>query len=120
MHGPTFMGNPLACSVALASIELLLSAPWRERVRRIGDQLESELSACRALPGVADVRQLGAIGVVELARPVDMRTITAAFVARGVWLRPFGKLVYTMPPFVIEPPDLTTITSAIHDVVRDG
>jgi adenosylmethionine-8-amino-7-oxononanoate aminotransferase len=114
------MGNPLACSVALASIELLLSSPWRERVRRIEAQLERELSVCRDLPGVADVRQLGAIGVVELVRPVDMRAITAALVARGVWLRPFGKLVYTMPPFVIQPRDLTAITSAIHDVVRDA
>jgi adenosylmethionine-8-amino-7-oxononanoate aminotransferase len=120
MHGPTFMGNPLACSAALASIELLLSSPWRARVRSIGVQLESELAACRALPGVADVRQLGAIGVVELARAVDMRAVTAALVARGVWLRPFGKLVYTMPPYVIEPRDLTTITSAIRDVVRGG
>jgi adenosylmethionine---8-amino-7-oxononanoate aminotransferase len=119
MHGPTFMGNPLACRVALASIELLLSSPWREKVLRIEAQLGRELAACRDLPGVADVRQVGAIGVVELVRPVDMRAVTAALVKRGVWLRPFGKLVYTMPPFVIEPEDLSSITSAIHDVVRD-
>jgi len=120
MHGPTFMGNALACAVALASIDLLLASPWRERVARIEAQLERELSKCRALPAVADVRVLGAIGVVELRRPVDMRVVVPALVQRGVWLRPFGKLLYTMPPFVIEEADLHAVTEAIFDVVRDS
>ncbi len=119
MHGPTFMGNALACAVALASIELLLASPWRERVEGIEAQLQSQLEVCRALPGVADVRALGAIGVVELKEPVDMRVVTPAFVRHGVWLRPFGKLVYTMPPFIMEPADLSLVTGAMYAVVRD-
>ncbi len=118
MHGPTFMGNPLACAVALASIELLLASPWQERIRRIEAQLEDELSPCRAFRGVADVRVLGAIGVIELERPVDMREVVPAFVKRGAWVRPFGKLVYTMPPFVIDEADLRVVTRAIVEVVR--
>jgi adenosylmethionine-8-amino-7-oxononanoate aminotransferase len=117
MHGPTFMGNPLACAAALASIDLLLASPWRDRVASIERQLRSELSACAALPSVSDVRVLGAIGVVELRDPVDMRRIQPRFVERGVWLRPFGRWVYTMPPFVIEPDDLSRITRAMHEVI---
>jgi adenosylmethionine-8-amino-7-oxononanoate aminotransferase len=119
MHGPTFMANPLACSVALASIELLLRSPWQERVASIAAALTDGLAPVRRLPGVRDVRVLGAIGVVELDAPVDMRTVQPAFVERGVWLRPFGRLVYTMPPFVISEAELRTVTRAIHDVVRD-
>jgi adenosylmethionine-8-amino-7-oxononanoate aminotransferase len=119
MHGPTFMGNPLACAVALASVDLLMASPWQSRIARIEQQLRAELSALAGRPGVRDVRVLGAIGVVELDHPVDMRTVQPAFVERGVWLRPFGRLVYTMPPFIINEADLSLVTRAMHDVVRE-
>ncbi|MEM6350986.1 MAG: adenosylmethionine--8-amino-7-oxononanoate transaminase [Cyanobacteria bacterium P01_D01_bin.14] len=117
MHGPTFMGNPLACAVALASLELLASDDWQGRVHRIGDQLKRELEAVRSHPAVRDVRVLGAIGVVELQQPVDMRTVQPQFVEQGVWLRPFGRLIYTMPPYVISPDELSQVTRAMIAVV---
>ncbi len=117
MHGPTFMGNPLACAAAGASLDLLEQEPWQERVDAIGARLARELEPCRALPAVADVRTLGAIGVVELREPVDMSVVQPAFVEQGVWIRPFGKLVYTMPPYVTDADDLRRITDAIRTVV---
>ena len=113
MHGPTFMANPLACSVAMASIDLLSGMAWEERVGDIERKLTTGLQPCCGLEGVADVRVLGAIGVVELERPVDMPRIQRLFVERGVWVRPFGKLVYLMPPYIIPEQELDILTDAV-------
>ena len=119
MHGPTFMANALACACARASIALILNSDWSSNVERIERALHRGLAPCRDLHQVADVRTLGAIGVVELQRPVDMRTIPHAFVKRGVWLRPFGRLVYVMPPYVISDEELTKLTTAMLEVVAE-
>ncbi|MBW2388190.1 MAG: adenosylmethionine--8-amino-7-oxononanoate transaminase [Deltaproteobacteria bacterium] len=117
MHGPTYMGNPLACAAAHASLDLLEQTPWRERVKAIEAGLRTGLEPCRGAPGVADVRVLGAIGVVELDEPVDMKQVQPAFVERGVWVRPFGRLVYLMPPYVTKSEQLKSLTDAVCSVV---
>lgn len=119
MHGPTFMANPLACSVANASIQLLLSQDWHTNVTVIGETLRQELSQLSLLPGVNEVRVLGAIGVVELDRPVDMAIMQPMFVDHGIWVRPFGKLVYLMPPFTITPAELALLAQQTCNVVRE-
>lgn len=114
-HGPTFMGNPLAASVANASIGLLLGQDWRAGVSRIERGLRAGLAAAAKLPGVADVRVLGAIGVVQLDHEVDMDAATRAAVGHGVWLRPFRDLIYTMPPYVTGDEDVAAIAAAVTD-----
>jgi adenosylmethionine-8-amino-7-oxononanoate aminotransferase len=119
-HGPTFMGNPLSSAVACASIELLLSQDWQGTVRRLESGLAAGLEPARALPGVRDVRVLGAIGVVQLDHEVDMAAATEAAVSAGVWLRPFRDLIYTMPPYVTDPADLALITEGVLAAARRG
>ncbi|MEH6550182.1 MAG: adenosylmethionine--8-amino-7-oxononanoate transaminase [Pseudomonadales bacterium] len=118
MHGPTFMGNPLACAIANASIDLLLSNDWQQQVNNISTQLEAGLSPARDFDNVADVRVLGAIGVIEMKEAVDMNTIPQQFVDAGVWIRPFGKMVYTMPPFITSDEDLSFLCKAMLKVVK--
>jgi adenosylmethionine-8-amino-7-oxononanoate aminotransferase len=117
MHGPTFMANPLACAVARALLATLQNFDWQTRVAAIEAQLRAELEPCRDSPHVKDVRVLGGIGVVEMAQPVEMKVMVPQLVERGVWLRPFGNLVYTMPPYVITPRELSDVTAAICEVV---
>ncbi|MER5653333.1 adenosylmethionine--8-amino-7-oxononanoate transaminase [Streptomyces sp. NPDC060011] len=119
-HGPTFMGNPLAAAVACASVDLLLGQDWRTEVKRIGTGLRDGLAEAAALPGVRDVRVLGAIGVVQLDHEVDMKAATAAAVREGVWLRPFRDLVYTMPPYVTGDRDVERIARAVCAAAREG
>ncbi len=119
MHGPTFMANPLACSVAIASIRLLLDSPWQQRVRAIEQQLLEGLEPCRNHAAVADIRVLGAIGVIEMKEAVDVPKIQAYLIEQGVWLRPFGKLIYAMPPFVMNQADVKVLTDAMCGCIAE-
>jgi adenosylmethionine-8-amino-7-oxononanoate aminotransferase len=118
MHGPTFMGNPLAASIATRSIELLLASPWQQRIHAIESQLHDELSQYKDHPEVSDVRVLGAIGVVETREPVDAEVAQRRFVEAGVWIRPFGTRIYLMPPYTIDAEDLSALTAAIELSLR--
>ena len=120
MHGPTFMANPLACSVAVASIDMLVHGDWRKNVLEIEEGLSAGLEPCRSFDGVADVRVLGAVGVVEVEQPVDMAFVQKLFVERGVWVRPFGRLVYLMPPYIITGQQLGSLTDAVCGVVAQA
>ena len=117
MHGPTFMGNPLACSFANKSIELLLSTDWKANIQRLEKGLNKGLLPIQDLKGVKDVRVIGAIGVVEMKTAVDLPSIQKSFIEQGVWLRPFGKLIYIMPPYIITDEQLSQLTSAMHHVI---
>jgi len=117
MHGPTFMANPLAAAIANANLDLLLGSPWRETVRRIERELAAGLAPAAGLPGVADVRTIGAVGVIETHKPVDMAVIQPLLVGLGVWVRPFGRLVYAMPPYITATADLATLTAAMVEAV---
>ncbi len=120
MHGPTFMANPLACAVAIASIRLLLESPWQSRVKELEGLFLEGTGECRDLRGVRDVRALGAIGVIEFTQPVDMAWLQPRLVEMGVWLRPFGHLLYTMPPYIISDEEFRQIVRAMSEVAREA
>ncbi|MDG2090008.1 MAG: adenosylmethionine--8-amino-7-oxononanoate transaminase [Gammaproteobacteria bacterium] len=118
MHGPTFMGNPLACATAIASINLLLDSPWQERVNNIERQLSADLENCLKQTAVQEIRTIGAIGVVEMKEAIDLKVAQEFFVSQGVWIRPFGRLLYIMPPYIIGKKELEKLTNAMLDFTR--
>lgn len=118
MHGPTFMANPLACAVAIQSIQLLVSQDWHSQIQRISQQLKQKLMPLVDYAQVEDVRVLGAIGVVEMRHAVDMRQIQALCLKYGIWIRPFGKLIYIMPPFIINEQELEQLLDGMVEIVQ--
>jgi adenosylmethionine-8-amino-7-oxononanoate aminotransferase len=119
MHGPTFMGNPLACSVANASIDLLLSQDWQANVKRIEATFTAELEAFNPLESVATTRCMGAIAVIEMKQAVNLAKVQKKFVEQGLWVRPFGKLVYLMPPFIITDKQIKKLMKGVYEVLSD-
>ncbi|WP_198243736.1 adenosylmethionine--8-amino-7-oxononanoate transaminase [methane-oxidizing endosymbiont of Gigantopelta aegis] len=117
MHGPTFMANPLACRVACSSLDVLLESDWQQTIQRIENRLATGLAPCRDLSNVADVRVLGAIGVVEMKQALDVGKIQSRLVEQGVWLRPFGRLLYTMPPYIMTDDQLDTVCQALYQSI---
>ena len=115
MHGPTFMGNPLACAVAVASIDLLLSSPWQKRVLQIEETLQTALLPIKSHPKVKDIRVLGGIGVIELNEAIKVADIQKYFVKNNVWIRPFRNLIYIMPPYIINQTDLGRLCKVMKE-----